>query len=195
MIHKKDIIDKAILEYKKVNIKKIYINSAITEQGAYEIVRGRRISVRPRLLEIIKFSELMGWKKIGIAYCGGLRNEASRVVEILENAGLDIYSIVCSCGHFDKTDLGVHKKYKISNLDGNADKFEEACNPIVQAEILNSERLDLHIIIGLCIGHDILFTMYSKAPVSTLIVKDRVMGHASMISLYSAYHKRYWKEK
>ena len=69
-------------------------------------------------------------------------------------------------------------------------------NPVVQAEALNSEKLDLHIIVGLCIGHDIQFNMHSRAPTTTLIVKDRVTGHNPVISLYSAYHHpRYWDEE
>ncbi len=76
------------------------------------------------------------------------------------------------------------------------DGFEAGCNPVVQAAVLNSEKLDLHIIVGLCIGHDIQFNVHSGAPTSTLIVKDRVLGHNPVISLYSAYHHpRYWDEE
>ncbi len=76
------------------------------------------------------------------------------------------------------------------------DGFEAGCNPVVQAAVLNSEELDLHIIVGLCIGHDIQFNMHSRAPTTTLIVKDRVTGHNPVISLYSAYHHpRYWDEE
>lgn len=63
------------------------------------------------------------------------------------------------------------KEHKISSLLGSTDKFEAGCNSIVQAEVLNSEKVDLNIIVGLCIGHDILFTKYSKAPVTTFIVE------------------------
>jgi len=38
-------------------------------------------------------------------------------------------------------------------------------------------------------GHDILFTQYSKAPVSTLIVKDRVTGNNPAAALYG-WHRR-----
>jgi len=196
MKQKADIIEKAIEKYKEEDTKRLYINSTITEQQTYQIVRGRRISVRPRMLEIIKFSRMMGWNRLGITFCGGLTNEAKRVDEILEKAGFEVYSVSCKCGNTDKTILGVPKEYKIAALHGEPDRFEAGCNPIVQAEVLNSENLDLHIIIGLCIGHDIQFTKHSKAPVTTLIVKDRVTGHNPMASLYSAYHHpRYWEEE
>ncbi len=196
MEHKRGIIEKAMSKYEGDDARELYVNSTITEQKAYELVRGRLISVRPRVLEIIKLSEMMSWDRIGIAYCGGLRNEARRAVEIFESAGLEVYSVRCKCGNIDKTAFGVQKEHKISNLVGEPDRFEAGCNPIVQAEVLNSENLDLHIIIGLCIGHDIQFNMQSKAPTTTLIVKDRVTGHNPMVSIYSAYHHpRYWDEE
>jgi uncharacterized metal-binding protein len=196
MRKKKDIIDKALLKYESKDARDLYIKSTITEQKAYQMVRGRRISVRPRILEIIKLSEIMGWDKIGVAFCGGLTNEARRVVDILESAGLDVFSVGCKCGSTDKVELGVPKEFKIASLEGEPDRFEAGCNPVVQAEVLNSENLDLHIIVGLCIGHDIQFNKHSNAYVTTLLVKDRVTGHNPMASLYSAYHHpRYWNEE
>ncbi|RLG40732.1 MAG: hypothetical protein DRO05_05685 [Thermoproteota archaeon] len=192
---KGEIIRKALEKYKEEENRLLYLNSTITEQRAYQMVRGRIIGVRPRLLEIIKFSEMMGWKRLGVAFCTGLSDEARRVVEILEKAGFEVCSVRCKCGGIDKTELGVPKEYKISSLYGRPDSFEAGCNPIVQAEVLNSEEVELNIIVGLCIGHDILFSKYSKAPVTTLIVKDRVTGHNPVASLYSAYHNpRYYSE-
>ncbi len=183
-------------KYKEEDNRLLYLNSTITEKQAYQVVRGRIISVRPRMLEIIKFSEMMGWKKLGVAFCTGLSDEARRVVEILEKAGFEVCSVRCKCGGIDKTELGVPKEHKIVSLYGDLNRFEAGCNPIVQAEVLNSENVDLNIIVGLCIGHDILFTKYSKAPVTTLIVKDRVTGHNPVASLYSGYHNpRYYNER
>lgn len=195
MKHKADIIEYALEQYKDEGTRRLHINSATIEQQAYQMIRGRLISVRPRLLEIIKFSKMMGWDGLGVAFCGGLANEARKIAEILENADFKVCSVVCSCGNVDKTVFGVPKEHKIANLYGEPDRFEAGCNPIVQAEVLNSENLDLHIIVGLCIGHDLLFTKHSKAPVTTLIVKDRVTGHNTMASLYSVYHNpRYYIE-
>jgi uncharacterized metal-binding protein len=66
--------------------------------------------------------------------------------------------------------------------------FEAACNPIGQANVLNKENCDINIIVGLCIGHDILFTGNSKAPVTTLAVKDRVLAHNPLGAIYSNYY-------
>lgn len=196
MKHKPGVIEQALEKYRDEDTRRLHVTSAIIEQKAYQMVRGRLISVRPRLLEIMKFSESMGWDDLGVAFCGGLSDEAKSVVEVLERAGFRVRSVVCSCGGVDKTRFGVPGEHKISSLYGKPDRFEAGCNPIVQAEVLNSENLDLHIIVGLCIGHDLLFTRHSRPPVTTLIVKDRVTGHNPVASLYSGYHNpRYYTEK
>jgi uncharacterized metal-binding protein len=60
------------------------------------------------------------------------------------------------------------------------------CNPIAQAEILNSEKVDLAVILGLCIGHDTLFISYCRRPMTVIAVKDRVTGHNPLAPLYTS---------
>jgi len=195
MKHKQDIIDKAFEKYRDPEDLRMYQNSTVNEQRAYMNIRGRVIAVRPRILEIIKFAEMMNWKKLGVAFCVGLSVEAKRVVEIFESAGLDVYSICCKCGNVDKIKWGIAGEDKINALRGRPDSFEAGCNPIAQADVLSSEDVDLNVIVGLCIGHDIQFTEHAKGPVTTLIVKDRVTGHNPFASLFSGYHHpRMWKE-
>jgi len=62
------------------------------------------------------------------------------------------------------------------------------CNPVIQAEVLNRDKTELNIILGLCVGHDILFNKYSEAPVTTFAVKDRVLAHNPLGALYSNYY-------
>ena len=66
------------------------------------------------------------------------------------------------------------------------------CNPILQAKLLAKEKVDLNVVVGLCCGHDTLFYKYAKGPVTTLIVKDRVLGHNPVQALYQsrAYYRR-----
>ncbi len=70
--------------------------------------------------------------------------------------------------------------------------FEPACNPVAQARLLNGAQTDMNIIVGLCVGHDMLFSRHSDAPVTTLVVKDRVTGHNPVSLLYGQnfYYKR-----
>jgi len=180
-----EIVKSAIEKYGEDDVKKIYVPATVTEKEAYEHVRGALMAVRPRIKEIIEFGKLVHAKKLGVAFCAGLHDEAARVVTILEKAGFTVASVRCKCGAVDKTKLNVAKEYKI----GDPSKFEAACNPIVQAKLLNNAGTDINIIVGLCVGHDMLFTMNSKAPVTTLIVKDRLLGHNPVIALYSDYHK------
>jgi uncharacterized metal-binding protein len=64
---------------------------------------------------------------------------------------------------------------------------EAMCNPIGQAMLCNQAGTQLNLIIGLCIGHDILFAKYSEAMATTLIVKDRVLGNNPASAVYSKY--------
>jgi uncharacterized metal-binding protein len=171
--------------YKRDEVRKIYVPATVTEKEAYEWVRGVCMAVRPRIKELIEFSKLIHAQTIGVAFCAGMRDEGSRIVKVLEKSGFTVASVMCKCGGVDKTKLGVAKEHKI----GGASEFEAGCNPVLQAQILNDAGTDINVIVGLCLGHDMLFTMNSKAPVTTLIVKDRLLGHNPVIALYSNYHK------
>jgi len=145
-----------------------------------------------RVEEVIEFANRIGAKKIGIATCAGLVEEAKIFASILEAKGVEYYSAICKVGAVDKADIGVQEEHKLRS--GN---FEAMCNPILQARILNYQKTDLNVIIGLCVGHDSLFIKYSDALVTALVVKDRVTGHNPVAALYTAhsYHKRLLQKK
>ena len=185
----KNLIQESTEKYKSKKIHSFYLHSALTEKEAYDEKaareEGKIVPIRPRIKEVAEFAKKIGVQKIGIAFCSGLADEASRASAILENHGLEVCSAICSCGSLDKNELGVPPEYKIRNPE----QFEAACNPLLQAELLNQAETGINIIIGLCVGHDMLFTMNSKAPVTTLVVKDRFTGHNPVISLYTRYHR------
>jgi uncharacterized metal-binding protein len=132
-----------------------------------------------RLEEIIGFAEQMDYKTIGIAHCVGLTNEAKKLKDILDQK-FEVAAICCKFSGIDKKD------FDLTQI--NIDRYEAICSPIGQAMVLNDLKTDLNIIVGLCVGHDILFTKYSQAPVTTFIVKDRVTGHNPAVALYSNYY-------
>lgn len=144
-----------------------------------------------RVEEIIAFAKKIGARKIGIATCIGLMNEARIFTKVLRAKGLESYCVICKVGSIDKTEVGVPEELKV-----NKGCHESLCNPILQAKILNKEKTDLNVIIGLCVGHDSLLIKYSKAPVTTLITKDRVLGHNPAAALYTSgfYYKRILEE-
>ena len=51
---------------------------------------------------------------------------------------------------------------------------------------------DLNVIVRLCVGHDTLFIKHSEAPVTYLIVKDRVLAHnpAGALHAMDTYYRR-----
>ena len=180
-----ETIAKSVERYRDDDVSRLYVPATITEKEAYHVVRGVRMAVRPRIKELIEFCRLLKIERIGIAFCAGLRDEAARLSNILEDQGFVIASALCKCGGVDKTLMGVTEQNKIRGPE----KFEAGCNPLLQAELLNNAETEINVIVGLCLGHDMLFTMNSKAPVTTLIVKDRLLGHNPVMGLYSAYHK------
>jgi uncharacterized metal-binding protein len=185
----KDLVQNVKQKYEKKEIKSFFINAALTEKEAYDEKAAREdekiIPVRPRIREISEFAKKIGAKKIGMAFCSGLSDEATRANAILQGHDLEIVSVICSCGGIDKEEVGIPAEYKIRSPEN----FESTCNPILQADLLNQAGTDFNVIVGLCVGHDMLFTQNSKAPVTTLIVKDRFTGHNPLISLYTRYHK------
>jgi len=184
------LIEKSRNEAKNKKNKEKFAATVLVEKEAYEIIRGKKIAVRPRIKELIELAKKWRVKKIGIAFCNGLRDEALRLTKILEKNNFEVYSVNCKCGHSDKTQLGVPKEYKMEDIN----QFEASCNPILQANLLNQAETDINVIVGLCIGHDMFFTKYSEAPVTTLIVKDRYLGHNPYAGLYSSYAERFYEK-
>lgn len=144
-----------------------------------------------RVEDTIAFAKLMGWKRIGIASCIGLLDEAEKLSAILSAQGLEPLSVCCKAGSIDKLALGLSEKDKV-----RPGTFEPACNPIAQAKLLDRAKADMSVIVGLCVGHDMLFAKHSKAPVTTLVVKDRVTNHNPAAVLYGQnfYYKRLQKQ-
>lgn len=134
---------------------------------------------KTRIVEICEFAQKMTYHKLGLAFCAGLTKEAAVVSDLFINRGFEVVSVLCKAGRSPKTLLGLEKDQTIFN-----DENESMCNPIFQANLLNHEKTDFNILLGLCVGHDSLFFKYSEAPVTVLAVKDRVTGHNPLAAIY-----------
>jgi uncharacterized metal-binding protein len=134
-----------------------------------------------RVEETVSFAKRIGAKRVGIATCVGLIEESKIFAKILRLAGLKPYTVACKIGSVDKSEIGIPEEIKI-----RSGSFEACCNPIMQARTLNEYKTDLNVIVGLCVGHDSLFMRHSEAPVTTLIVKDRLLGHNPVVALYTS---------
>lgn len=135
-----------------------------------------------RVEETVAFARRIGADRIGIATCLGLLEETRTLVKILRLAGFETFTAMCKVGSVDKTEIGVPEDMKIK-----CGSHEACCNPVLQARLLNRENTKLNIIMGLCVGHDSLFTRHSEAPVTTLVVKDRVLAHNPVSALYTTH--------
>lgn len=175
-------------------VKELYKNDEFVSKisSAAAEIEGTYYGKLTRVEEIIAFANRIGAKKIGIATCIGLMNEAKIFAKILKAKGLESYSVICKVGGIDKTEVGVPEELKVQK-----GCHESLCNPVLQAKLLAKQKTDLNVIVGLCVGHDSLFIKYSKAPVTTLITKDRVLGHNPAAALYTSgfYYKRLLEEE
>lgn len=187
------VIQQALAEYNKPEVREFARQASIQEFECYMNLPEGMTPRNPRVEEIAQFAKKMGYKKLGIASCIGLRHEAETLTTILENRGFDVVSICCKAGAIPKERIGITENQKIKGPGS----FESMCNPITQAEILNNEGVEFNILVGLCVGHDSLFFKYAHAPVTVLVVKDRVFGHNPVMGLYQAgayYRKLLRKE-
>ena len=118
-----------------------------------------------RVAELMKYAENTGVKRIGIAHCVGMTREAMELKSRLEEK-FEVYTVDCKYGKIQASEM----------LDDETARGT-SCNPAGQADFLKENNTDLNISFGLCMGHDIIFNMKSKAPTTTLIVKDREHKH------------------
>jgi uncharacterized metal-binding protein len=136
-----------------------------------------------RIEETVLYAKLRGYKKLGLAFCIGLSGEAELLTNLLFNEGFEVVSLCCMCGSLSSDDIGLPDEDKI--VPGSR---QPMCNPIGQATVLDAEGCELNILLGLCVGDDTLFIKHSKAPVTVLAVKDRVLAHNPLGALYTARH-------
>ena len=141
---------------------------------------GRVRACKTRIEEIMEFAGRMGYRRLGLAFCIGLRNEARAVEKIFSGKGFEVVSAVCKVGRIPKDRIAVGKDQQI--VPGAT---EAMCNPVLQAMILNREKTDFNVLLGLCVGHDSLFFKYAEAPCTVLAVKDRVLGHNPLAAVYN----------
>jgi uncharacterized metal-binding protein len=190
------VVKDSLLEYRRPEIKEFALYATIQEGECYANRDKQHpyvgYPIKTRIQETIEFVNKLGFKRLGIAFCGGLRNEARILSEILKEQGFEVASVICMVGRTPKEFLGIREDQKVS-----VGEFESMCSPIAQAKVLNESTTDFNIIFGLCVGHDSLFMRYSNALCTTLVTKDRVTGHNPLaaLNLHSSYYRRLKKEK
>ncbi len=162
--------------------KAAYTEDKLALMQASACTEGRFYGNLTRLEETAEFCKFMGYKKIGIAFCVGLGQEAALIAEYLGKF-FEVHSVCCKVCGVDK------KEFELEQI--KADDREVMCNPIMQAKVLNNDGAEFCVTVGLCVGHDALFTGACSVPVSCLVAKDRVLAHNPLGAVYS----RYWRRK
>jgi uncharacterized metal-binding protein len=138
-----------------------------------EVMKVAEDSLNPKLdrvQEIIEYAREAGLKIIGIANCITFNKEAEHLEKILLASGFAVNKVNCKYGRVPFDDL-------VSGYKGIS------CNPAGQANYLEEKGTELNIMMGLCLGHDMIFNSKSKAPVTPLIVKDRKLQHHTLEKL------------
>jgi uncharacterized metal-binding protein len=170
-------VERSYLENEE--LQKLARESARTEAAGY----GRST----RIQEIMDFARRIGATSLGIAHCVGLKEEARVAREIFLSNGFQVHAICCKVGSIEKERIGLKDEEKV-----HPGQFEALCNPVAQASLLAAAGTQLNVVIGLCVGHDSLFFMHSRAPATVLVAKDRVLGHNPAAALYTShsYYRR-----
>ena len=143
-------------------------NSEIVKAAA-ELVDSGRAGTLSRMEEIVGFAQTMGYKKLGLAYCYGMEQYANAIETVLTDKGFNVSAVSCSVGGL-----------KQSEVNSASCIHKVSCNPLGQAEQLNSENVDLTLVVGICLGHDILLNRTLNMDFTTLVVKDRKFNHAPL---------------
>lgn len=159
--------DKAetIRQYQENSTEKIIHASA-------HLVDNGRAGTLSRIDEIAEFARSMNYQKIGLAYCYGMEKYAITIQNLFSEKGFAVSAVSCSVGGL-----------KQSEVNAASCIHKVSCNPIGQAHQLNFEQVDLTLIIGICLGHDILLQRHLKMDFTTLIVKDRVHNHHPLLAI------------
>lgn len=150
-------------------------NHAIMEAAA-KVTEGTVDSTRVQ--DTIKFASLIGAHRIGIATCTIMLRETRVLARLLQDAGFDVEAIGCKVDGNRRADLDLEPL--------PAGEGAILCNPIMQALLLNRAKTDLNVLMGICVGHDALFSKYSDAPVTTLVAKDFLAANNPCSVLYTA---------
>ncbi|MFA6597220.1 MAG: DUF1847 domain-containing protein [Ignavibacteriaceae bacterium] len=156
------------------NIVQIYEeeeNQKIVQAASYLVDDGKAGTLA-RLQELVEFIQKMNYQKVGLAYCFGMEKDAIEVKKYFKQNDISISTVSCTVGGIPQ-----------DNVNKESCIHKVSCNPIGQAEQLNNESADFVLLMGICLGHDILLQRNLKADFTTLVVKDRVNNNNPLLAL------------
>jgi len=169
----REVVEASKQQYLKPEVANIHLATAkVLKRGGYDW---------SRIQQSIEFARELNVTKVGLAVCVGLIREGREFARFLNRARFEVISVACMVGAVEAQETGIPEEWVSTG--------GISCNPIAQAEIMNQEGTQLNFIYGLCIGHDTIFIMHSKAPVTYVVVKDTVTGNNPSAALLSPFHR------
>lgn len=150
-----------VIKMEEIDSKTLY---TVDDKLIMQLADEARMPGKNRVEEIKNYAKLAGITRIGIANCVIVQKEAEMLKNML-SGDFEVYNIDCKYGRIPTKEI----------LGGESTSL--ICNPAGQAQYLEENKTELNISMGLCVGHDMVFSSKSKAPVTTLIVKDREHKH------------------
>ncbi len=150
-----------------MNVNEIHPDAELYGEPERFTMKVAEDSLNPRsdrVRELIAFAREARLETIGIANCITFEKEAEVLEKLLQLEGFRVIRSNCKTGRLPRTDI-------LPGYNGYS------CNPAGQARILEEGKSQMNIVMGLCLGHDIVFNARSKAMTTTLLVKDRKHHH------------------
>lgn len=138
-----------------------------------------------RLSELVYFCLELDYRRVGIAFCVDLLEPAEILARVLGRF-FEVHPVCCKVGGI----LPPDSEPALCDSDDSSTARSMACNPIGQARVLNHLKMDLNVVVGLCVGADCIFARESDAPVTTLFVKDKSLANNPIGAVYSEYYLR-----
>lgn len=130
-----------------------------------------------RIAEVVYFALELECRRVGLAFCVDLFPEAETVRRVLGR----YFEVIPLCCRIDGPGRAEEQDENESHAAGSI------CNAPLMARILNDAATDLNIAMGLSIGSDMIFSRLSVAPVTTLVVKDRLLANNPISAVHSRY--------
>ena len=141
-------------------------------KAAADLVDNGKAGSLSRLQEIIEFIKLMNYKKIGLAYCYGMEKDAKTLKDIFKDEGISLTTVSCTVGGMAQ-----------NIVNSSSCNLNVSCNPLGQAKQLIAENVDFVILMGICLGHDIILQKNLNMDFTTFVVKDRVHNHRPLTAI------------
>lgn len=138
-------------------------------------------NIRSRLEELIDFCRESGYRRLGLIFCYQLGREAHELSRILKRH----FTVDTACCYICPPASGQLARFHLAAGEQKIYTIQEL------TAYSNRSPVELHVDTGLCTGPDIVLQKHSPAPVTTLAVRDPLLGHDPLGALNSPA----WRQK